>query len=239
MEKKKRKYGSPSLLRLMPCEQPRLMYTIPHAPKRPSLFRALLGDILIMVLFSESPCRWPPKQLCKFHDDLGGAGRITSQALPKQTPPLCRAILLTSTRTLRPPTLPAVPSPPSAENDRPQTDLASVLRLCLCALGVRRGQPRSTCSTCAALPSSVNSACRCRAIPVPGGRTTVANCRDEPTTTTPTVTRCVEIAAPSSFHLAHRPPLRVPGGMRAGRWFKLLSAPGKVGLKIMSRATGL
>ena len=141
--------------------------------------------------------------------------------------------------SLRPPTLPAVPSPPSAENDRPQTDLASVLRLCLCALGVRRGQPRSTCSTCAALPSSVNSACRCRAIPVPGGRTTVANCRDEPTTTTPTVTRCVEIAAPSSFHLAHRPPLRVPGGMRAGRWFKLLSAPGKVGLKIMSRATGL
>lgn len=129
----------------------------------------------------------------------------------------------------------------SLGRERPATDWpgASVLRLCLCALGVRRGQPRSTCSTCAALPSSVNSACRCRAIPVPGGRTTVANYRDEPTTTTTTVTRCVEIAAPASFHLAHRPPLRVPGGMRAGRWFKLLSAPGRVGLKIMSRATGL
>lgn len=112
--------------------------------------------------------------------------------------------------------------------------LASVLRLCLCALGVRRGQPRSTCSTCAALPPSISSACRCREIPVAEGRT-VANGRDEPTTTT----RCVEIAAPTSFHLAHRPPLRVPGGMRAGRWFKLLFAPGRVGLKIMSRATGL
>jgi hypothetical protein len=140
--------------------------------------------------------------------------------------------------SLRPPTLPAVLSPPSAENDRPQTDLASVLRLCLCALGVRRGQPRFACSTCAALPPSINSACRCREIPVPGGRT-VANSRDEPTTTTTTTTRCVEIAAPASFHLVHRAPLRVPGGMRAGRWFKLLFAPGRVGLKIMSRATGL
>jgi hypothetical protein len=138
--------------------------------------------------------------------------------------------------SLRPPTLPAVPSPLSAENDRPQTDLASVLRLCLCALGVRRCQPRSTCSTCAALPPSISSACRCREIPVAGGRT-VANSRVEPTTTV--TARCVEIAAPASFHLAHSPPLRVPGGMRAGRWFKLLSAPGRVGLKIMSRATGL
>lgn len=104
--------------------------------------------------------------------------------------------------------------------------LASVLRLCLCALGVRRGQPRSTCSTCAALPPSISSACRCREIPVAEGRT-VANGRDEPTTTT----RCVEIAAPTSFHLAHRPPLRVPGGMRAGRWFKLLFCAGQSGAK--------
>jgi hypothetical protein len=86
---------------------------------------------------------------------------------------------------------------------------------------VHRGQPRSTCSTCAALPSSIYSACRRRAIPVAEERT-VANDRDVPTTTATATTRCVEIAAPPSFHLAHRPPLRVPGGMRAGRWFKLL-----------------
>lgn len=126
--------------------------------------------------------------------------------------------------SLRPPTLPVVPSPtPSAENDRPQTDLASVLlRLCFCALGVRRGQPRSACSTCAALPPSIISACRCREIPL-AERRQVANRRDEPAmTATATTTRCVEIAAPASFHIARRPPLRVPGGMRAGRWFKLL-----------------
>lgn len=34
-----------------------------------------------------------------------------------------------------------------------------------CALGVRRGMPRSLCSTCAALPSSTLSACRYREIP--------------------------------------------------------------------------